>query len=70
MRVLLLKIELVHGHFSKKKKKKKKKQNLVTCTMLIQNSNQLSPITFFWDFSPMSSQKKENITPTARSSEA
>jgi hypothetical protein len=67
MRVLLLKIELVHGHFSKKKKKK---QNLVTCTMLIQNSNHLSPITFFWDFSPMSSQKKENITPTARSSEA
>jgi hypothetical protein len=66
MRVLLLKIELVHGHFSKKKKK----QNLVTCTMLIQNSNHLSPITFFWDFSPMSSQKKENITPTARSSEA
>jgi hypothetical protein len=65
MRVLLLKIELVHGHFSKKKK-----QNLVTCTMLIQNSNHLSPITFFWDFSPMSSQKKENITPTARSSEA
>ena len=49
---------------------KKKKQNLVTCTMLIQNSNHLSPITFFWDFSPMSSQKKENITPTARSSEA
>ena len=50
--------------------KKKKKQNLVTCTMLIQNSNHLSPITFFWDFSPMSSQKKENITPTARTSEA